>query len=210
MAMRKRKRACYIEHASFPDEMPREEEKKNLHAPVAAASASDACWLHCGDGFQTASSLEAKGSLGKPVRAKKTFASLLNSAEGISTTENLCEFTEIVWSSSGSEFSDDENNIAASDYPCMKMKKYRKYGLISKEACNKEEPQFIEWENDSDYEDDEQCSGSEGNDVPLDILDTDSCTNSTFKPDREKEDEPSKITMLKCNLNMFSYSVPKL
>lgn len=52
-----RKRACYTEHACFPDEMPREEEKKNLHAPVAAASISDA-WCHCGDGFQISSSLE--------------------------------------------------------------------------------------------------------------------------------------------------------
>lgn len=52
-----RKRSCYIEHACFPDETPREEEKKNPHALVAAASISDA-WHHCGDGFQISSSLE--------------------------------------------------------------------------------------------------------------------------------------------------------
>lgn len=56
-----------------------------------------------------------------------------------------------------------------------------------------EEPEFIEWKNDSDYEHDEQCSESKGNEVPLDILDPDSCPNSTFKVDREKEDEPSKV-----------------
>ncbi|XP_058033636.1 DNA repair-scaffolding protein isoform X2 [Ahaetulla prasina] len=192
MAMRKRKRTCYIEHACFPDETPREEEKKNSHAPVAAASISDA-WHHCGDGFQISSSLEAKESLRKPVSAKKSFASLLSSSEEISKTENLCEFTDIIWSSSGSDFSDEENDIAASDFLYMKMKKYRKYALISKEVCNKE-PEFIEWKNDSDYEHDEQCSESEGNEAPLDILDTDSCPNSTFKADGEKEDEPSKIS----------------
>ncbi|XP_060537970.1 DNA repair-scaffolding protein isoform X2 [Pantherophis guttatus] len=181
-----------MEHACFPDETPREEEKKNPHAPVAAASISDA-WHHCGDGFQISSSLEAKESLRKPVRAKKSFATLLSSSEEISKTEHLCEFTDIVWSSSGSEFSDEENDIAASDSLYMKMKKYRKYALISKEMCSKE-PEFIEWKNDSDYEHDEQCSESEGNEAPLDILDTDSCTNSTFKADGEKEDEPSKIS----------------
>uniref|UniRef100_A0A670XTL9 Scaffold protein involved in DNA repair n=1 Tax=Pseudonaja textilis TaxID=8673 RepID=A0A670XTL9_PSETE len=51
------KRSCYIEHACFPGETPREEEEKNPHAPVAAASISDA-WHHCGDGFQISSSLE--------------------------------------------------------------------------------------------------------------------------------------------------------
>ncbi|XP_032078512.1 DNA repair-scaffolding protein isoform X5 [Thamnophis elegans] len=188
MALRKRKRSCRIEHACFPDEMPRQEEKKNLHAPVAAASISDT-WHHCGDGFQISSSLEAKESLRKPVRAKKSFASLLSSSEEISQTENFCEFTDIVWS----EFSDDENDITASDFLYMKMKKYRKYALIAKEVCN-EEPEFIEWKNDSDYEHDEQCSESEGNEAPLDILDTDSCTNSTSKANGEKEDEPSKIS----------------
>ncbi|XP_026526191.1 DNA repair-scaffolding protein [Notechis scutatus] len=191
MAMRKRKRSCYIEHACFPGETPREEEEKNPHAPVAGASISDA-WHHCGDGFQISSSLEAKESSRKPVRAKKSFASLLSSSEEIET-ENLCEFTDIVWSSSGSEFSDEENDIAASDFLYMKMKKYRKYALISKKVCNKE-PEFIEWKNDSDHEHDEHYSESEGNEAPLDILDTDSCTNSTFKADGEREDEPSKIS----------------
>ncbi|KAM3841837.1 DNA repair-scaffolding protein [Vipera latastei] len=111
----------------------------------------------------------------------------------ISKIENFSEFTDIVWSSSGSEFSDEESNIAASDFLQMKVKKYRKYAMISKKVCNKE-PEFIEWKNDSDYEHDEQCSESKGNEVPLDILDPDSCPNSTFKVDREKEDEPSKIS----------------
>ncbi|KAG8133571.1 hypothetical protein E2320_011367, partial [Naja naja] len=189
MAMRKRKRSCYIEHACFPGEIPREEQEKNPHAPVAAASISDA-WRHSGDGFQISSSLEAKEPSRKPVRAKKSFASLLSSSEE-TESENLCEFTHIVWSSSGSDFSDEENDIVASDFLYMKMKKYRKYASVSKEVCNKE-PEFIEWKNDSDFEHDEHCSESEGNEAPLDILDTDSCTNSTFKADGEREDEPSK------------------
>ncbi|XP_070603831.1 DNA repair-scaffolding protein isoform X2 [Erythrolamprus reginae] len=198
MAVRKRKRSSYIEHACFPDETPRNEEKKNLQAPVAVASLSDA-WHHCGDGFQISSPLKAKESLRKSVRAKKSFESLLSSSEEISRTENLCEFTDIVWSSSENEFSNEENDIAASDFLNMKMKKYRKYALISKEVSNKalllhEEPEFIEWKNDSDYELDEQCSESECNEAPLDILDTDSCPNSAFKADGEKEDEPSKIS----------------
>uniref|UniRef100_A0A8C6Y5R0 Scaffold protein involved in DNA repair n=1 Tax=Naja naja TaxID=35670 RepID=A0A8C6Y5R0_NAJNA len=123
---RQRKRSCYIEHACFPGEIPREEQEKNPHAPVAAASISDA-WRHSGDGFQISSSLEV--------------------------------------------------NIL-----CFHM------GEL--------------WKNDSDFEHDEHCSESEGNEAPLDILDTDSCTNSTFKADGEREDEPSKVK--KRNLSSIS------
>lgn len=66
-----------------------------------------------------------------------------------------------------------------------------------------EEPEFIEWKNDSDYEHDEQCSESEGNEAPLNILDTDSCTNSTFKADGEKEDEPSKVKKKLFKMEVF-------
>ncbi|XP_053105029.1 DNA repair-scaffolding protein isoform X2 [Hemicordylus capensis] len=192
MPTRKRKRTWYTDLASFPDEKPIGEGKVNSGEAVDAAAVSSA-WLHCGDGFQTTSSLETSGSSEKPSRVKKCFASLLSSIEGISKSESSSEFTDIVWSSSESDFSDDENKALTSRRPCLKVEKYRKYERLNEDEYNEGEPQFIDWENDSDYQDDaEQYSGSKTDGTPLDISDTDSCTNSNFMPDKEKEDEYSK------------------
>ncbi|XP_042319117.1 DNA repair-scaffolding protein isoform X2 [Sceloporus undulatus] len=192
MLSKKRKRVCCTEFASFPDERPVREGKRNAGPPVAAASISSA-WLRCGDGFQTASSLEAKESSEKSSRAKMCFTSLLSSVEGISKSERSSECTDIVWSSSGSEFSDDENRTLTSRFPGLKIEKCRKYDLIYRDECSEGELQVIDWENDSDCEDHvEQPSGSKTDDIPLEISDTDSCTSSNFMLEKKKEDEPKK------------------
>ncbi|KAL8182181.1 UNVERIFIED_CONTAM: hypothetical protein K2H54_046688 [Gekko kuhli] len=61
------------------------------------------------------------------------------------------------------------------------------------------EPQFIDWEQDSDYEDDEQCDGSKADDTVLDISDTDSCANSSFIFDEEEGDKPVKVRNFQYN-----------
>ncbi|XP_061454336.1 DNA repair-scaffolding protein isoform X2 [Rhineura floridana] len=189
----KRKRTWCSELASFPDEKPVGEGKRNSGTVVAAASVSSA-WLRCGDGFQTASSLETKESSEKTSSVKKCFASLLSSVEEISQSESLNELTDIVWSSSGSDVSDDNNKTLTSRFPCLKVEKYRKHSLISKDGCNEGEPHTIDWENDSDCEDNvEQYNASKTDGFSFNISDTDSCTDSNFMSDEEKEDKPSKM-----------------
>ncbi|KAJ6662103.1 hypothetical protein lerEdw1_012568 [Lerista edwardsae] len=197
MAIRKRKRPWCTDLASFPDEKPQGEEKPSAGVAVAAASVSSA-WLRCGDGFQVASSLQNSRSSKKTSRLKKCFESMVSSIEGISKDERSSKFTDIEWSSSGSDFSDDENKSLSSRLPCLKVKKCRKYDMISKDDCNEDEPQFIDWENDSDYQDDgDQSNGSKTDDKSLDISDTDSCTNSNFVPDEEKKGELPKHSSAK-------------
>ncbi|XP_044280103.1 DNA repair-scaffolding protein isoform X1 [Varanus komodoensis] len=189
MPVRKRKRKWWTELASFPDERCVEEGNKSAEAAMTAASVSGA-WLRCGDGFKTASSVEMERSSEKRTGVKKCIASFISSIEGKSKSESTSEFTDIVWSSSGSDISDDENKT--SELPHLKKEKYRKYDLIFKDGYNEGEPQFIDWEDDSNYEDDvEQCNGSK-TEVPLEISDNDSCRSSRFMSDEEKEDEPSK------------------
>lgn len=54
------------------------------------------------------------------------------------------------------------------------------------------EPQFIDWEKDSDSDDDVgRSNGSEKDDSPFDILDEDSYASSL--PGEEKGDEPCKV-----------------
>ncbi|XP_062986774.1 DNA repair-scaffolding protein [Elgaria multicarinata webbii] len=192
MLVRKRKRARCTEFASFPNEKPIGEGNRNAGAAAAAASVSNA-WLRCGDGFQTASSVKTKRSSEKSYRVKKCFASFLSPIEGKPKSESSNEFTDIVWSSSGSDISDGENKTLTSKCPHLKVEKYRKYDLISKDGYNEGEPQFIDWENDSDYEVDiRRYNEPKPDAVPLDILDTDSCTSSSVMSDEEKEVKPSK------------------
>uniref|UniRef100_H9GIC1 Scaffold protein involved in DNA repair n=1 Tax=Anolis carolinensis TaxID=28377 RepID=H9GIC1_ANOCA len=106
---------------------PAEEGRRNVGAPVSAASISGA-WLRCGDGFQAASSLE--------VNCIHSFSSIRSS-----------DCTDIVWSSSGSELSDDENRAVTSRFPCLQAEKYRKYDLIFKDECSEGESLFIGFVN---------------------------------------------------------------
>ncbi|XP_033011062.1 DNA repair-scaffolding protein isoform X3 [Lacerta agilis] len=196
MLVRKRKRTWCSELASFPDKKPIDEGKINSGAAVDAASVSNA-WLRCGDGFQAASSLETKELSEKTSRVKTCFASLLSSIEGISQSERLSELTDIVWSSSGSDFSDDDDKTLTSRFPHLKGEKYRKHGLISRDGSNEGESQNIDWDNDSDREDNvDQHSESKTDGTSLDISDTDSCTDSNIMSDEEKEHEPSKTISL--------------
>ncbi|XP_060099813.1 DNA repair-scaffolding protein isoform X2 [Heteronotia binoei] len=187
MPCKKRKWAHCMDLTPFPDDKPVAEGKPSGGTAGTAASVSSA-WLRCSDGFQTSRSSE------KASRVKKSFTSILHSAdEGISKSKNSSEFTDILWSSSGSDLSDDENKTLTSRLPCLKV---AKYDLVSKDGCSDGEPQFIDWEQDSDYEDDEQCDGSKTDDTALDISDTDSCTNRSFIFDEEEGDKPVKTTSI--------------
>ncbi|CAM2106598.1 unnamed protein product [Caretta caretta] len=197
----KRKRAWDAECMSFPDETALALRKANVGTAVATSSISSA-WLKCGDGFQSTSMLETSESSEKKSRADKHLGPLLTSAEGtlgVSTVENPEEFADIVWSSSGSDLSDDENKILISRLYNQKsrhskaQKSYSKNNLLSEDRSSEGEPQFIDWEKDSDPGDGGgECNGSGKDDSALDISDSDSCASSNSLPVEEKEGELPK------------------
>ncbi|KFO88950.1 DNA repair-scaffolding protein, partial [Buceros rhinoceros silvestris] len=95
----------------FPDETALQLKKSNVRRPLAATSISSA-WLRCGDGFQSTSVLESLRPTHKISRIKKHLGPLLTSSEsaaGSAAAESSKDAEDIVWTSSGSDFSDDEN-----------------------------------------------------------------------------------------------------
>ncbi|XP_034618784.1 DNA repair-scaffolding protein isoform X2 [Trachemys scripta elegans] len=201
MPSRKRKRAWDAECTSFPDETPPGLRKANVRTAVATSSISSA-WLKCGDGFQSTSMLETSESSEKKPRADKHLGPLPTSAEGtlgVSTAVNPEEFADIVWSSSGSDLSDDENKILISrlynqkSHGSKAQKSYSKHNLLSEDRSSEGEPQFIDWEKDSDPGDSgDESNGSGKDDSALDISDSDSCASSNSLPVEEKEGELPK------------------
>ncbi|XP_039383299.1 DNA repair-scaffolding protein isoform X2 [Mauremys reevesii] len=201
MPGRKRKRAWDAECTSFPDETPPGLRKANAGTAVATSSISRA-WLKCGDGFQSTSMLETSESSEKKSRADKHLGPLLTSAEGtlgVSTAVNPEEFADIIWSSSGSDLSDDENKILISrlynqkSHGSKAQKSSSKHNLLSEDRSSEGEPQFIDWEKDSDPGDSgDECNGSGKDDSALDISDSDSCASSNSVPLEEKEGELPK------------------
>uniref|UniRef100_A0ACB8FDK4 Uncharacterized protein n=1 Tax=Sphaerodactylus townsendi TaxID=933632 RepID=A0ACB8FDK4_9SAUR len=182
MPNKKRKWVDCMDLASFPDDKPVVEGKPSAGTVVAGAAVLST-WLRCGDGFQMDSMLETSKSSERTSRAKKSFTSLLQStAEGIPKNKSSSEFTEILWSSSGSDLSDDENKTLTARLPSPKV---AKYDLVSKDG----EPQFIDWEKDSDNEDD----GSKTDDTDLDISDADSCANNCFVHGEEEREKSAKV-----------------
>ncbi|XP_067146541.1 DNA repair-scaffolding protein isoform X3 [Apteryx mantelli] len=195
-----RKRFWNAECTSFPDETPLQLKKSNVRTSVAATSISNA-WLRCGDGFQSTSVLESLRPTDKQSRIKKHLGSLLTSAEstvGSSAAESSKESENIIWSSSGSDFSDDENKTLISrlcnekSHTSKTEKSYSRHDLLSEDRSGEDEPQFIEWEKDSDSTG--KCDGSGKDDGSLDISDSDSCTNPNSLPAKEENDDLFKKT----------------
>uniref|UniRef100_A0A803TDA3 Scaffold protein involved in DNA repair n=1 Tax=Anolis carolinensis TaxID=28377 RepID=A0A803TDA3_ANOCA len=161
------KKRC-AEFASFPDEGPAEEGRRNVGAPVSAASISGA-WLRCGDGFQAASSLE--------VNCIHSFSSIVY---------NIYIYRLVL-----------EPNQADIKGPLYCFSITGNQSLLKSDLIFlnlSDEPQVIDWENDSDYEehDEQQYSGSKMDDVSLDISDSDSSTSSHLFLDEKKENEPKR------------------
>ncbi|XP_068788858.1 DNA repair-scaffolding protein isoform X2 [Struthio camelus] len=208
MPSRKRKRFWNAECTPFPDETPLQLKKTNVRTSVAATSISNA-WLRCGDGFQSTSVIESLRPTDKQFKIKKHLGPLVTSAEstvGSSAAESSKESEDIIWSSSGSDFSDDENKTSISrllsekSYASKTEKSCSRHNLLSEDRSGEDEPQFIEWEKDSDSTD--KGDGSEKDDGSLDISDSDSCTNLNSLPAKEENDDLCKTT----STEIFEYS----
>ncbi|KAM6141915.1 DNA repair-scaffolding protein [Phoenicopterus ruber ruber] len=200
MPSRKRKRFWNAECTPFPDETPLQLKKSNVRTSVAATSNSNA-WLRCGDGFQSTSVLESLRPTDKKSRIKKHLGPLLTSAEsaaGSAAAESSKEAEDIIWTSSGSDFSDDGNKTLIPRLHSKKShaseieKSPSRHDLLLEDRSSEDESEFIDWEKDSDSTD--RCDGSEKDDGSLEISDSDSCTNLNSLPAKEENDELFKTT----------------
>ncbi|NXC93161.1 SPIDR protein, partial [Certhia familiaris] len=182
----------------FPDETPLCLKKSNVRTSVSATSISNA-WLRCGDGFRSTPVLESQRPSSKKSRIKKRLGPLLTSAEWASTAaaESSKEAEDIIWTSSGSDFSDDENKTLI---PRLHGKKSdaskteespSRHDLLLEDRSSEDELKLIDWEKDTDSTD--QCDGSEKEDSSLEISDSDSCTNTNSLPVKEENDELCKV-----------------
>ncbi|NXU43323.1 SPIDR protein, partial [Drymodes brunneopygia] len=182
----------------FPDETPLHLKKSNVRTSVSATSISNA-WLRCGDGFQNTSVLESQRPSNKKSRIKKRLGPLLTSAESASTAaaESSKEAEDIIWTSSGSDFSDDGNKTLI---PRLQSKKSdtsktedspSRHDLLVEDRSSEDELKLIDWEKDTDSTD--QCDGSGKENSSLEISDSDSCTNTNSLPVKEENDELCKV-----------------
>ncbi|KAF1667022.1 DNA repair-scaffolding protein, partial [Aptenodytes patagonicus] len=187
------------EFIPFPDETPLHLKKSNVRTSVTATSISKA-WLRCGDGFQSTSVLESLRPTGKKSRIKKHLGPLLISAEnaaGSAAAESSKEAEDIIWTSSGSDFSDDENKTLIARLHSEKShtsktgKSPSRHDLLLEDSSSEDESEFIDWEKDSDSTN--RCDGSEKDDSSLEISDSDSCTNFKSLPVKEENDELCKV-----------------
>ncbi|KAM9302558.1 DNA repair-scaffolding protein [Morus bassanus] len=198
MPSRKRKRFWNAECTPFPDEAPLQLKKANVRTSVAATSISNA-WLRCGDGFQSTSALESLRPTDKKSRIKKQLGPPLISAEsaaGSAAAESSEEGEDIIWTSSGSDFSDDESKTLI---PRLHNKKSHaskterspsRPDFLFEDSSSEGESEFIHWEKDSDSTD--RCDGSGKDDSLLEISDSDSCTNLNSQPVKEENDQLCK------------------
>ncbi|NXY90479.1 SPIDR protein, partial [Alcedo cyanopectus] len=184
----------------FPDETPLQLKKSNLGTSVAAASLSTA-WLRRGDGFQSTPLLESPRPTDKKSRIKKHLGPLFTSAEAAAGSaapaESSKEDEDIIWTSSGSEFSDDGNKTliprlhSKSSHASKIEESPSRQDLLLEDSSSEDGLEFIDWEKDSDSTD--RCAGSEKDDSSLEISDSDSCTNINSQPVKEEKDELCKV-----------------
>ncbi|KAM6104622.1 DNA repair-scaffolding protein isoform 2-T2 [Theristicus caerulescens] len=200
MPSRKRKRFWNAECTPFPDETPLQLKKSNVRTSVPATLISNA-WLRCGDGFQSTSVLESLRPTDKKSRIKKHLGPLLTSVEsaaGSAAAESSKEAEDIIWTSSGSDFSDDESKTlmprlhSKQSHTSKTEKSPSRHDLLLEDSSSEDESEFIDWEKDSDSTD--RCDGSQKDDSSLEISDSDSCTNLNSLPVKEENDQLCKTT----------------
>ncbi|NWV39279.1 SPIDR protein, partial [Grantiella picta] len=179
----------------FPDETPLHVKKSKVKTSVSAASISNA-WLRRGDGFQSSSVLEAQRPISKKSRIKKHLGPLFTSTGSAATAaaESSKEAEDIIWTSSGSDFSDDENKtlIPSKKSDASKTEESpSRHDLLLEDRSSEDELKVINWEKDTDSSD--RCGGSEESDSSIEISDSDSCTNTNSLPVKEENVELCKV-----------------
>uniref|UniRef100_A0A2K6GKA7 DUF4502 domain-containing protein n=1 Tax=Propithecus coquereli TaxID=379532 RepID=A0A2K6GKA7_PROCO len=108
----RKKRNWDIEYPSFPGEKPLQLRRAGLRTAGAAASLSKA-WLRCGEGFQDTSGTPSLTTEKKTVTEKHLELSPRPKKE-TTTSKSTSGLTDITWSSSGSDLSDEDKTLSKS------------------------------------------------------------------------------------------------
>ncbi|XP_042541947.1 DNA repair-scaffolding protein isoform X1 [Dipodomys spectabilis] len=210
---KQRKRKWDIEYPSFPEESPPQVRRASLRTVDTASTSLSEAWLKCGEGFQDIS--ETMPIVAKATITKKDIE-LSPRPKKETTTSSTIEVTNITWSSSGSDLSDEDRTP-------FKLQKNSGNGsgigrktLCPEDGDSEDELQFIDWEMDSDREE-----ASEGNECDdggntVEISDCASCASShslasddrklelkatsteilEYSSDSDKEDDPENVLVI--------------
>ncbi|XP_031219054.1 DNA repair-scaffolding protein isoform X3 [Mastomys coucha] len=194
----KRKRNWRIEHPSFLEERSQQLRRGNFKTVEAADSLSKA-WLKCGEGFQHTSETLSLASKKTGITEKHLELSPRPKTE--TTSKNASELANITWSSSESDFSDEDKTLPElqrdgghggprADRLCDRTV------LCPEDGDIEDELQVIDWEINSDPEDPGGPSECGDDERALDISDGDSCASLTSDDRLREPPEPISTEIL--------------
>ncbi|XP_054548253.1 DNA repair-scaffolding protein isoform X2 [Talpa occidentalis] len=188
-----RKKNWNTEHIYFPGESPLQFRRTGLRTVGAAASLSEA-WLRCGEGFQDTYMSQSLITKRKTATGKHLELSPKPKKEA-TTSKSTNDLTDITWSSSGSDLSDEEKTLCKSQTENENDSRIDRFCksniLFTEDGVREDELQFIDWEIDSDKEDASECytfADSES----VEISDCASCASSQSLASEEKLSELHK------------------
>ncbi|XP_043456965.1 DNA repair-scaffolding protein [Prionailurus bengalensis] len=179
---RKRKRNWDIEYPSLPGGSPLKFRRAGLRTVGATASLSEA-WLRCGEGFQDTSGtllLTAE----KKIVTEKHLELSLRPKEETAASKSTSGLTDITWSSSGSDVSDEDKTLFKSQRDNGHSSRIDRFSnrnkniLCTEDGASEDELQFIDWEIDSDREDTSEYNEFEDCESVVEISDCASCSSN--------------------------------
>nr|XP_021520384.1 DNA repair-scaffolding protein-like [Meriones unguiculatus] len=206
----KRKRNWCAEHSSFLEERSQQLKRAHFKTVETALSLSKA-WLKCGEGFQNASEFVPLTSEKTAVTEKHVELSPRPKKE---TSKSASELVDITWSSSESDFSDEEKVAPELQRDGAHGCRADRTLLCPEDGATEDELQFIDWEINSDTEDPREPSECEDGDGAVDISDYASCASGhsltnddrlsepisteilEYSSDSEKEDDPENALVI--------------
>ncbi|XP_030160132.1 DNA repair-scaffolding protein isoform X2 [Lynx canadensis] len=179
---RKRKRNWDIEYPSLPGGSPLKFRRAGLRTVGASASLSEA-WLRCGEGFQDTSGTLLLTAEKKIITEKHLELSLRPKKE-TAASKSTSGLTDITWSSSGSDVSDEDKTLFKSQRDNGHSSRIDRFSnrnkniLCTEDGASEDELQFIDWEIDSDREDTSEYNEFEDCESVVEISDCASCSSN--------------------------------
>ncbi|XP_045311341.1 DNA repair-scaffolding protein [Leopardus geoffroyi] len=179
---RKRKRNWDIEYPSLPGGSPLKFRRAGLRTVGATDSLSEA-WLRCGEGFQDTSGTLLLTAEKKIVTEKHLELSLRPKKE-TAASKSTSGLTDITWSSSGSDVSDEDKTLFKSQRDNGHSSRIDRFSnrnkniLCTEDGASEDELQFIDWEIDSDREDTSEYNEFEDCESVVEISDCASCSSN--------------------------------
>ncbi|KAM9100106.1 DNA repair-scaffolding protein isoform 2-T2 [Sarcophilus harrisii] len=195
---RKRRKTWDTECTFFPGENVSAFRKEDARTPMSNTSLSKA-WLKCGDGFQS-DSVPPIIELSTDMTIMKKHLESLKSKEEASSSDASKGSPDIIWNSSGSDLSEEEKEIPRQSQKHKRCtsnieRQHTWNNLTLNDSSSEDEPQFIDWENDSDDKEDagNECPEFEENECAMGISDCISCASSSPLSSVEREHDFSQM-----------------